>query len=77
MPNENVPTKKEMDRKLEMNTDAPTQQQIAKLLGCSARHVGALTAAGHLTKGADIRRIISEWTEYKIGLRTAGTVIRG
>ncbi len=77
MPNENVPSKKEMDRALGMNTDAPTQQQIGKVLGCSARHVGALVAGGHLTKGADIRRIVSEWVDYQVEMRRAGRASRG
>lgn len=72
MPNERPPTKKEMDAKLGMDTDAPTQQQIAKLLGCSARHIGSLIAAGHLTKGGDMRRLIIEWVEYQVGLRREG-----
>jgi hypothetical protein len=72
MPNERPPTKREMDRKFGFDTDAPTQQQMAKVLGCSARHIGSLIAGGHLTKGGDIRRIVSEWVEYQIMIRREG-----
>ena len=69
MPNERVPAKTEMDAKLDMDTDRPTLAQTARVLGCSGRHVGALMAAGHLTKGADIRRHVAEWVEYQVSLR--------
>lgn len=72
MPGERTPTKAELDIKLGMNTDKPTYAQIGALLRCSSRRVGALTAAGHLTKGADIRRIVGEWVEYQVGLARAG-----
>lgn len=66
------PAKAEMDAKLGMDTDRPTLAQIGQVLGCSARHVGALMAAGHLTKGGDIRRLVSEWTAYQEGLAMQG-----
>lgn len=72
VPNERIPTKREMDKKLAMDTARPTLGQVGRVLGCSARHVGALMAAGHLTKGADICRLVKEWVEYQMGLAAAG-----
>lgn len=72
MTEERPPTKEEMDAKLGMDTDRPTLAQAAGVLGCSPRHVGALMASGHLTKGADIRRLVSEWAEYQRGLNEQG-----
>ena len=72
MPDENLPTKRRMDRVLQMNTDKPSYAQIGRVLGCSARHITSLVAAGHLTKGAGIQRIVSEWVEYQMGLAERG-----